>query len=35
MKEQKLESYFGRKIAIDASMHIYSFLVSYWIDTEG
>nr|A9U328.1 RecName: Full=Flap endonuclease 1-B; Short=FEN-1-B; AltName: Full=Flap structure-specific endonuclease 1-B [Physcomitrium patens] len=27
MKEQKFESYFGRKIAIDASMSIYSFLV--------
>lgn len=29
MKEQKFESYFGRKIAIDASMSIYQFLV--WI----
>lgn len=27
MKEQKFESYFGRKIAIDASMSIYQFLV--------
>ncbi|KAL4387045.1 hypothetical protein GQ457_09G024900 [Hibiscus cannabinus] len=27
MKEQKLESYFGRKIAIDASMCIYQFLI--------
>ncbi|KAG8480805.1 hypothetical protein CXB51_025544 [Gossypium anomalum] len=27
MKEQKLESYFGRKIAIDASMSIYQFLI--------
>jgi hypothetical protein len=27
MKEQKFENYFGRKIAVDASMHIYSFLV--------
>lgn len=27
-KEQKFEDYFGRKIAIDASMHIYQFLVS-------
>mmetsp|Transcript_8460 Transcript_8460/g.25346 ORF Transcript_8460/g.25346 Transcript_8460/m.25346 type:complete len:388 (+) Transcript_8460:369-1532(+) len=26
-KEQKFEDYFGRKIAIDASMHIYQFLV--------
>jgi hypothetical protein len=28
MREQKFENYFGRKIAIDASMSIYSFLVS-------
>lgn len=28
MKENKFESYFGRKIAIDASMSIYQFLVS-------
>lgn len=27
MKEQKFESYFGRKIAIDASMSMYQFLV--------
>lgn len=27
MKEQKFESYFGRKVAIDASMSIYQFLV--------
>ncbi|PPD82019.1 hypothetical protein GOBAR_DD21050 [Gossypium barbadense] len=27
MKEQKLESYFGRKIVIDASMSIYQFLI--------
>lgn len=27
MKEQKFESYFGRKIAVDASMHIYQFMV--------
>ncbi|KAK3441389.1 hypothetical protein EUGRSUZ_B01342 [Eucalyptus grandis] len=27
MKEQKLESYFGRRIAVDASMSIYQFLV--------
>ncbi|KAK3441394.1 hypothetical protein EUGRSUZ_B01336, partial [Eucalyptus grandis] len=26
MKEQKLESYFGRRIAVDASMSIYQFL---------
>ena len=29
LREQKFENYFGRKIAVDASMHIYSFLVSY------
>ncbi|XP_024517942.1 flap endonuclease 1 isoform X1 [Selaginella moellendorffii] len=27
MKEQKFESYFGRKIAVDASMSIYQFLI--------
>ncbi|XP_020573483.1 flap endonuclease 1 isoform X2 [Phalaenopsis equestris] len=27
MKEQKFESYFGRKLAIDASMSIYQFLI--------
>lgn len=27
-KEQKIDSYFGRKVAIDASMHIYQFLVN-------
>ncbi|XP_048139925.1 flap endonuclease 1 isoform X1 [Rhodamnia argentea] len=27
MKEQKFESYFGRKISIDASMSIYQFLI--------
>jgi len=27
MREQKFENYFGRKIAVDASMHIYAFLV--------
>jgi XPG N-terminal domain len=27
-REQKFENYFGRKIAVDASMHIYQFLVS-------
>ena len=26
-KEQKFETYFGRKIAVDASMHIYQFMV--------
>lgn len=26
-KEQKVEKYFGRKVAVDASMHIYQFLV--------
>ncbi|KAK9669955.1 hypothetical protein RND81_13G166400 [Saponaria officinalis] len=29
MKEQKFESYFGRKIAIDASMSIYQFLIRF------
>ena len=27
VKENKFESYFGRAIAIDASMHIYQFMV--------
>jgi flap endonuclease-1 len=27
MTEHKFENYFGRKIAVDASMHIYAFLV--------
>lgn len=27
IKDQKFESFFGRKIAIDASMSIYQFLV--------
>lgn len=27
IREQKLDSYFGRKIAVDASMHIYQFMV--------
>lgn len=26
-KEEKFDSYFGRRIAVDASMHIYQFLV--------
>ena len=26
MKEQKFDSYFGRRIAVDASMHIYQFM---------
>jgi hypothetical protein len=26
-KDQKFENYFGRKIAVDASMHIYQFMV--------
>ena len=26
-REQKIDNYFGRRIAIDASMHIYQFLV--------
>eukprot|EP00967_Tisochrysis_lutea_P092093 scaffold132581_cov21-Tisochrysis_lutea.AAC.1 len=27
VREQKFETYFGRKIAVDASMHIYQFMV--------
>lgn len=27
MKEQKFDNYFGRKVAVDASMHIYQFMV--------
>lgn len=27
VKEVKFESYFGRRVAIDASMHIYQFMV--------
>jgi flap endonuclease-1 len=27
VREVKFESYFGRKVAIDASMHIYQFMV--------
>jgi flap endonuclease-1 len=27
MKVQQFDNYFGRKIAVDASMHIYQFLV--------
>jgi hypothetical protein len=27
VKEQKFENFFGRKIAVDASMHIYQFMV--------
>jgi flap endonuclease-1 len=27
IKEQKFDNYFGRKIAVDASMHIYQFLI--------
>ena len=29
VREHKFDSYFGRKIAVDASMHIYSFLVRF------
>lgn len=29
VREVKFESYFGRKVAIDASMHIYQFMVSF------
>lgn len=28
IKDQKFENYFGRKIAVDASMHIYQFMIS-------
>jgi flap endonuclease-1 len=28
IKAQKFENYFGRKIAVDASMHIYQFLIA-------
>ncbi|KAJ0853871.1 hypothetical protein HanRHA438_Chr14g0656211 [Helianthus annuus] len=31
MKEQKFESYFGRRIAIDAGMSIYQFLSGTFI----
>lgn len=34
-KPQKFEDYFGRKIAIDASMHIYQFLVGGWCLAHG
>jgi hypothetical protein len=34
MREQKFENYFGRKIAVDASMHIYAFLVRFSIIIE-
>lgn len=29
-KETKFDSYFGRRIAVDASMHIYQFMVRYF-----
>lgn len=29
MREFKFDNYFGRKIAVDASMHIYAFLVRF------
>ena len=35
LREQKFESYFGRKIAIDASMHLYQFLVVVGRTGEG
>ena len=31
MREQKFESYLDRKVAIDASMHIYQFLVNGFV----
>ena len=33
-KESKFENYFGRKIAVDASMHMYQFLVSLFRPTR-
>ncbi|KAI6684494.1 hypothetical protein NL676_030407 [Syzygium grande] len=35
MKEQKLERYSGRRIAVDASMSIYQFLVKLWLGGRG
>ena len=32
IKEQKFESYLDRKVAIDASMHIYQFMVRVLCD---
>jgi len=34
-KETQFDSYFGRKIAVDASMHIYQFLVAPSPDALG
>ena len=31
----KFESYFGRKVALDASMHIYSFMVRQFPSNDG
>lgn len=28
MSEQTIETFFGRKIAVDASMHIYQFMIA-------
>ena len=35
IKEHKLENYFGRKVAIDASMSIYQFLIAVRQVGEG
>jgi flap endonuclease-1 len=35
IKEQEIKSYFGRKIAIDASMSLYQFLVRRGPDARG
>lgn len=35
LREQKFENYFGRKIAVDASMHIYSFLVRFNVNFDA
>jgi hypothetical protein len=35
VKEQKFENFFGRKIAVDASMHIYQFMVVVGAGGDG
>ena len=35
VREQKFESYLDRKVAIDASMHIYQFMVRFFLKTRG
>lgn len=34
VREVKYDSYFGRKVAIDASMHIYQFMVRHTAESE-